>query len=130
MGSAKLLSPENIVMDVKLRPSTLGDLLLWLLRRRQRFRVTGLSMTPLLQPGDEILIDLRAYQRSHPNPNDIVVARRPDRLDLRIIKRVAYVLEDGSCFLRGDNSQESADSRTFGWVSPENILGQVVCRFL
>ena len=87
-------------------------------------------MTPLLQPGDEILIDPRAYRRSLPSLHDIVVARRPDRLDLRVIKRVTEVLADGSCFLKGDNSSASTDSRTFGWVSPEHILGRVVCRFL
>ena len=87
-------------------------------------------MTPLLQPGDEILIDPRAYQRSHPQLNHVVVARRPDRVDLWVIKRVAAVVEDGSCFLTGDNSPESTDSRLFGWVTPENILGRVICRFL
>ena len=87
-------------------------------------------MTPLLQPGDEILIAPKAYRRSPPDLNDIVVARRPDRLDLRIIKRVTAVGEDGSCFLKGDNLPESTDSRSFGWVAPEHILGQVACRFL
>ena len=129
-GSARLLSLSYFVMNEQLRPITLGDLLLWLLRRRKRFRVTGRSMTPLLRPGDEILIDPRAYWRSRPSVSDIVIACRPDRLDLRVIKRVKDISADGSCFLTGDNLQASTDSRTFGWVSPDHILGRVICRFL
>ncbi len=86
-------------------------------------------MEPLLQPGDEILIAPRAYWRSPPSISDIVIARRPDRLDLRVIKRVTDVSADGACFLTGDNLQASTDSRTFGWVTPEHILGRVTCRF-
>ena len=33
-------------------------------------------MAPLLEPGDEVLADPRAYRRSPPHPGDIVVAGR------------------------------------------------------
>ena len=107
--------------------SSLKELLLWLLRRRQRFRVTGTSMVPLLKPGDEVLIDLNAYAQHPPYVNDVVVAQHPYR-DIKLIKRV-IALEDGRCFLKGDNALESTDSRTFGAVKPEQILGRVTSRF-
>ena len=87
-------------------------------------------MVPLLQPGDEVLIDPRAYLRDSPSPGDIVVARHPYRTDLRVVKRVASVLENGNCELEGDNRSESTDSRYFGPIPPQRILGRVTSRFV
>ncbi|MDJ0688303.1 MAG: nickel-type superoxide dismutase maturation protease [Xenococcaceae cyanobacterium MO_188.B32] len=109
--------------------STYRELLLWLLRKRKRFRVTGLSMTPLLQPGEEILVDLNAYQKAFPRVGEIVVAAHPYYSELHIIKRVMSVAENGSCFLQGDNLAESSDSRSFGIVAIDKILGRVTSRF-
>jgi nickel-type superoxide dismutase maturation protease len=86
-------------------------------------------MSPLLQPGDEVLIDPRAYRYQAPRPGDVVVVRHPYRTDVRLIKRVAAILEDGRCRLEGDNPAESTDSRAFGSVSAEHIVGRVTSRF-
>lgn len=104
------------------------EMLLWLLRRRYRLRVVGQSMVPLLQPGEEVLVDGRAYGAEPPEPGDVVVARHPHR-DLKLVKRVTTVREDGSCLLSGDNPRESSDSRQFGAVPRDHILGRVTCRF-
>lgn len=111
-----------------LRSSHLSDLGLWIVRRRQRFRVTGESMQPLLQPGDEVLINPYAYRRTAPQPGDLVVARHPQQPTLRLIKQVVYIEPEGY-FLKGLNAAASTDSRSFGLVPPCNILGQVICRF-
>ncbi|MGV2828195.1 nickel-type superoxide dismutase maturation protease [Myxosarcina sp. GI1(2024)] len=105
------------------------ELLFWLLRRRKRFRVTGNSMQPLLQPGEEILLDRHAYQKSLPQVGDIVIATHPLRPELIIVKRVILVRADGNLFLQGDNPAESSDSRTFGAVNLKHILGKVTSRF-
>ena len=86
-------------------------------------------MVPLLKPGDEVLVDPRAYRRLPPRPGDIVVARHPYRTDLRLVKRVAEVLDNGHCLLQGDNPAESTDSRVYGPLPPERILGRVTSRF-
>jgi nickel-type superoxide dismutase maturation protease len=85
-------------------------------------------MVPLLEPGGEVLVDPRAYRQKSPHPGDIVVARHPYRTDLRLIKRVAKVLDDGRCVLEGDNPSESTDSRVFGAIPPERIVGRVTSR--
>ncbi len=104
------------------------ELLLWALRRRDRFQVTGRSMVPLLKPGEEVLVDGCAYRGRRPEPGDLVVARHPAR-DLKLVKRVVAVREDGACLLSGDNPRESSDSRQFGAVPLDHILGRVTCRF-
>jgi nickel-type superoxide dismutase maturation protease len=117
-------------MKPALKQSSLWDVLLWLTRQRRRFRVTGLSMLPLLQPGDEILVNFKAYRNQPPQPGDIIVAQHPYKPQTRIVKRVTEVRPDGSCFVKGDNPAESTDSRAFGWMSAQQILGQVTSRFL
>jgi nickel-type superoxide dismutase maturation protease len=112
-----------------LRGSNWRDLLGWVLRARSRFRITGNSMLPLLQPGEEVLINPQAYRQQPTQAGDLVVAQHPLKPNVRIIKRVIEVREDGSCFIVGDNGRESTDSRHFGYVDPQLILGQVVCRF-
>lgn len=106
------------------------ELLLWFLRRRRCFQVHNNSMLPHLQPGENILVNLKAYVKTQPRLGDVVLAQHPHKFDLLIVKRVAAIHEDGSCFLQGDNLAFSEDSRSFGFVLPEQILGQVTSRFL
>lgn len=105
------------------------ELLLWLLRFRQRFCVIGFSMFPILKPGEEVLVDTKAYRHSLPEMGDMVVAEHPHRQDLRIIKWVAFVDEKGNCFLLGENREQSSDSRSFGFVSSQKIIGRVTSKF-
>lgn len=86
-------------------------------------------MLPILKPGEEVLVDTRAYRRATPRPGDIVVAQHPFQRDLQLVKRVNARLEDGRFCLGGDNPAESTDSRSFGPVAREQILGRVTSRF-
>ena len=86
-------------------------------------------MLPTLEPGKEVLINPRAYAQQPPQGQDLVVAEHPQRPGFRLIKRVAAVDGEGACDLRGDNPEESTDSRQFGWVKQDSILGQVICHF-
>lgn len=105
------------------------EFLLWVLGWRRRFRVTGQSMSPLLQPQEEVLADPHAYRNAAPEPGDIVVAEHPDRPRFWLVKRVLFVRENGDCVLMGDNSDASTDSRAFGAVPAAKILGRVTSRF-
>jgi nickel-type superoxide dismutase maturation protease len=86
-------------------------------------------MLPLLKPGDEVLVNPRAYRGTAPRPGDIVVARHPFQPELKMIKRVSAVLDNGHYQLQGDNPAESNDSRMFGPVTGRHILGRVEGRF-
>ncbi len=65
---------------------------------------------------------------SQPLVGDVVVARRPDRPEMRVIKRITDHDARG-WWLESDANQDRtvfADSWQFGHVSDEQILGVVV----
>lgn len=84
-------------------------------------------MLPALSPGDLVLADSRALQRSSPQVGDIVVARHPFKAGVRLIKRVVAI-ESGRFVLRGDNPDESTDSRGLGLFQPPDLLARVLVR--
>lgn len=116
-------------MGDELKQGSWQEFLLWLLRRRRRFRVTGNSMLPLLKPGEEVLIDPTAYRHQRPQPGQIVVAQHPYQPTIRLVKRITAVMEDNQYMLVGDNPTESTDSRIFGPVTDRHIIGRVTSRF-
>lgn len=116
-------------MNVCLPHAALGDVLCLIIGRYRRFRVVGHSMEPLLSPDHEVLLDPVAYSCTLPEIGDIVVTYHPRQPDLRIIKRVEFVAPDGSCYLRGDNPAASTDSRRFGLIPLNKLIGKVVCFF-
>jgi nickel-type superoxide dismutase maturation protease len=86
-------------------------------------------MIPTLAPGDEVLVDTRAYAQRAPNVGEIVVVHRPDRGEVIMIKRVAERLPDGGLIVQGDNQTASTDSYEFGPVSPQALIGKATSRF-
>ncbi len=116
-------------MNLELPDISYQEFLLWILRRRKRFRVTGKSMQPLLQPGEEILINPHAYGQSPPQVDDLVVVIHPHKSNLEIVKRIVEIRESNTYFLQGDNLSHSTDSRNFGTVALNLIRGKVTSRF-
>ncbi|MGZ6271640.1 MAG: nickel-type superoxide dismutase maturation protease [Candidatus Limnocylindrales bacterium] len=93
-----------------------------------RIVVEGDSMRPGLVPGDWLLVDGDAYRDRLPRAGELVVVPDPRRPDRLLVKRVAEVLDDGRLELRGDAPEASTDSRTFGPVAPELVLGRAWAR--
>lgn len=109
--------------------TTYLELLLLMLRRRKRLKVVGESMLPILQPGDEIIVDPRAYERSLPQIEDIVVTVHPLQKNLTIVKRIAACERGDRYFLLGDNPNGSTDSRHWGTIKLADIIGKVTSQF-
>ena len=86
-------------------------------------------MSPLLQPGNEILIDPYAYKKSLPKLNDIVVTKHPLKPEITIVKRVTAIDGKTNYFLTGDNLTDSTYSRHWGSVKSRDILGKVTSHF-
>ena len=100
------------------------ELLSLMLGLRRGLRVHGDSMSPALRSGEKILIDPHATIRV----GDIVAAHHPYISSTKLVKRLVAVDTDGQMFLAGDNTGESTDSRSFGKVGRDLIIGKVIAR--
>jgi len=96
---------------------------LWPLRR---FRVEDTSMQPSLEPGDRLLV----LTWSAPKRGDVVVLRDPSARARFAVKRVESLTAQGEVVVRGDNVNVSRDSRHFGPLPRDLIVGRVVYRYL
>jgi mitochondrial inner membrane protease subunit 1 len=88
--------------------------------------VRGVSMRPTLDPGDRLL----AIRGLALHPGDLALVRDPRRPDRTMVKRVTAVGEDSSIEVLGDNAPASTDSRHFGPVPADLVVGRVVYRYL
>jgi len=91
---------------------------------RQHLRVVGTSMEGTLKEGDLI-----TYKKLNPKNidleiGDIVVASHPKTKKKLIIKRIHRIYQN-KFDLRGDNSYASTDSREFGLIELDLIIGKV-----
>lgn len=82
-------------------------------------------MEPTLKPGGSVLVSALPYLFASPKTGDIVACRDPDSKKV-LIKRITKI-ENNRYFLEGDNKTESTDSRNFGWLDKETIIGKVIC---
>lgn len=120
------MKPERLLIIGAAAATTVAGLAAGLVAAR-RFgteAVAGDSMRPTLMPGDWLVVRRGARVR----PGDIVVARRPDRTDLRVIKRATW-WDGAGWWLEGDNPQASHDSWVFGAVPDALVEGRAVARY-
>jgi nickel-type superoxide dismutase maturation protease len=81
-------------------------------------------MLPTLEEGERLLVRRVRQVRL----GDLVVCRSPGADHRIVVKRVAAI-DDGEIILRGDNAGASTDSRHFGPVDPEAVLGVAFYRY-
>ena len=82
--------------------------------------VRGLSMVPNLGYGDELLIRYEVPVQV----GDVIVFRRSGQND---VKRVDSISDDG-IFVLGDNANASLDSRNYGPIRPDQVIGKAIYR--
>ncbi len=98
-----------------------GEVVAWLFGRRRRVRIVGQSMVPTLLEGQFVLVD----ERRRPEPGQLALARHPDHADRLVVKRVASVGRDQYYELMSDNREAGTDSRQWGPVAPDAVVGTV-----
>lgn len=81
-------------------------------------------MEPTLKNGNEVIVSSLPYLFRNPKAGDIIAfsfARR-DLVNLHIVKRVSKV-SGHRLQVTGDNKKDSKD---FGWIEREDIIGKVI----
>jgi hypothetical protein len=96
--------------------SFVKELAAWALRRRERYRISGDSMAPMLQDGDVVLLS----RGSAFGVGDVIVSRHP----YRSIEVVKYVGAIEGRFVRLD-SPGGDDSAQFGRPPVDLVVGPV-----
>ena len=90
-----------------------------------RFRIEDRSMEPRMAPGDYVLVNTWTYKIRDPTKGEVVVLRDPEGPGRFLVKRIADVNGGGSAYVVGDNAALSRDSRTFGPVARDLLIGPV-----
>jgi nickel-type superoxide dismutase maturation protease len=93
-----------------------------------RYEVEGESMLPDVTPGERVLVHTAAYKKRDPAPGDLVVLHDPRERTRLLIKRIE-AREGDRWKVTGANPRASTDSRTFGPVAQEQIVGRVLFRY-
>ena len=137
--------------SVGLVASTLGSLLCAFLfastHLARPWTVDGRSMIPTLEPGDRLLVDLWTFRHRPPRAGELVLFRGPEPDCATIVKRAGATppfpddrprprfwpeggrMQESGVWLRGDNLEQSVDSRHYGAVPRDRLLGRVVLRY-
>lgn len=87
-----------------------------------RFRIQGHSMEPTIKNGTSVVGTSILYIFRSPQKGDIVLFKKGKKLFVKRIKRI----NGQRFFLSGDNKKDSLDSKEFGWILREKIVGKVV----
>lgn len=84
-----------------------------------RYTIYGNSMLPILKPGQDVLI---MHWFIKVRVGDLIIFKKDGK---EMIKRVQKVL-DREVIVQGDNQKESTDSRHFGPINKDQIIGKVI----
>ena len=104
----------------------------WWRWRPFRVEVEGTSMRPALEPGDWAI----AVSAARIRPGHVVLVEHPERPGVEMVKRViagpggpapdGQEMGIGCLWVQGDASERSTDSRVFGPIRRQDVLGRVV----
>ncbi len=107
----------------------------------QPFIVEGASMDPTFKNGDYLIVDEISYRFNEPRKGDVIVFHYPLDPSKYFIKRVvglpgetitfnsqSVTLGDDEYFVMGDNRPSSSDSRIWGPVKQEFLVGRTIVR--
>ena len=87
-------------------------------------RVVGPSMEPAVRNGQWGAVRRSAKLRN----GDVVLLQHPKRSDLSVVKRLSH-REGNGWWVLGDNPRMSDDSREFGVVPDNLIIGRLIFRY-
>ncbi len=94
-----------------------------------RFKIADKSMEPNFKQGDYVLVNKLSYIFKNPSKGDVVIVKHPHEKGRFLIKRVLLVTDSDEYYVIGDNKDYSQDSRHFGSVKKDMIIGNILVHF-
>ena len=85
--------------------------------------VNGISMCPTLQDGQYLILNTLDKDVEI---GDIVVIKPLVCAGGKIIIKRVTDIDNNKIFIEGDNKDHSLDSRTFGWIDKNSIMGVII----
>lgn len=86
------------------------------------------SMSPAIMPNDVVVADTSIQVTNSIEPGDIIVFEHPKQRETKLVKRVTSISGNSTYNVEGDNAFRSIDSRWFGAIKQEDIIGVVKIR--
>lgn len=90
-----------------------------------RFKIEDRSMEPDFKHGDYVIVNKLAYVFGNPSKGDVVVFKYPKEKNKFLIKRISLITNSDEYYVTGDNKNYSQDSRHFGPIKKDLIIGKV-----
>jgi len=88
------------------------------------YRITGDSMEPTLSSGQFVLVEKVSLRFRDPQVSEVIVFKAP--VGGELIKRVIRKVDQNGYWVEGDNKLRSTDSREFGPITKQAIVGRVL----
>jgi nickel-type superoxide dismutase maturation protease len=89
-----------------------------------KYQVSGSSMIPTIAAGETVFVNRLSYLFRNPHIDDIIAFHDP-RDGKVLIKRIIKIA-NRCYFVQGDNKNASTDSRVFGMIRRQEIIGKVI----
>jgi hypothetical protein len=86
-------------------------------------------MEPIFMEGENVVVNTWSYLLGSPKVGDVVAVKNPLKEQEILLKRIEKILPGNKFFLVGANKKDSFDSRNFGPVDREFILGKVLLKY-
>lgn len=80
-------------------------------------------MSPFLNEGHYALI----WKTKRVKTGDVICFPDPENENQLLIKRI-QATSDKAFFVIGDNLERSRDSRHFGWIDRNNVIGKLIMK--
>lgn len=89
-----------------------------------RFVIQGHSMEPTIKENQTVIVSAIPYLLRTPKINEVVALKSP--IDEKILIKRITKMNHKTYFVAGDNQSDSTDSRKFGMIGRDQILGKVI----